>query len=134
MQESGYNLTKTENMQLIFTAKCGHNLESALKEYSILKKIVLLDQPITTRPMQLITQKVSHIKKPWNIITNQLERHYEKRDRKQQSIESGLTRMSEKDIILTCKKIETAYFIAKDELPLTKFKIILALEELHNVE
>ena len=60
--------------------------------------------------------------------------HYEKRDRNQQSIENGLTRMSEKNVILTRKKIETAYLIAKKELPLTKFKRILALEELHNVE
>ena len=62
MQESGYNATKMENMQLIFAAKCVHNLESTLKEYSILKKIGLLDQPITAHPMQLIKQKVSHIK------------------------------------------------------------------------
>ena len=62
MQESGYNVTKMENMQLIFAAKRVHNLESTLKEYSILKKIALLDQPITAQPMQLITQKVSHIK------------------------------------------------------------------------
>ena len=47
MQESGYNMTKMENMQLIFAAKCVHNLESTLKEYSILKKIGLLHQPIT---------------------------------------------------------------------------------------
>ena len=37
--------------------------------------------------------------------------------------------------MLTHKKFETAYFIAKEELPLTKFERILALEELHhNVE
>ena len=55
MQESGNNTTKTENMQLIFTAKGVQNLESTLKEYSILKKIGLLDQPITARPTQSIT-------------------------------------------------------------------------------
>ena len=60
--------------------------------------------------------------------------HVEKRDRNQQSIESGLARMNEKDIMLTHKKFETAYFIAKEELPLTKYKRILALEEFHNVE
>ena len=48
---------------LMLTAKCVHNLESILKEYSILKKIELLNQPITPRPMQLITQE-SHIKRP----------------------------------------------------------------------
>ena len=38
--------------------------------------------------------------------------------------------------MLTCKKFETAYFIANliAELSLTKFERILALEELHNVE
>ena len=64
MQESGYNTTKTEKIELIFAAKYVQNLESALKEYSILKKIGLLDQPITACPTQLITQKMSHIKKP----------------------------------------------------------------------
>ena len=58
--------------------------------------------------------------------------HDEKRDHNQQSIESGLARMNEKDVMLTHKKFETAYFIAKEELPLTKFERILALEELHN--
>ena len=60
--------------------------------------------------------------------------HVEKRDCNQQSIESGLGRMNEKDIMLKRKKLEAAYFIAKEELPLTKFERILALEELHNVE
>ena len=42
--------------------------------------------------------------------------------------------MNEKEVMLTRKKIETAYFIAKGELPLTNFERVLALEELHNVE
>ena len=42
--------------------------------------------------------------------------------------------MSEKDVMLPRKKFVTAYFIAKEKLPLTKFERILALEELHNVE
>ena len=42
--------------------------------------------------------------------------------------------MNKKDITLTCKKFETAYFIAKEELPLTKLERILALAELHNVQ
>ena len=58
--------------------------------------------------------------------------HNEKRDCNQQSIESGLARMNEKDVMLTRKKFETAYFIAKEELPPTKFKKIFVLEELHN--
>ena len=107
MQEAGYNMTKMENMQLIFTAKCVHNLESTWKEYSILKKIGLLGKT-----------------------------HVEKRNLNKQSIESGLARINEKDVMLTCKKCETAYFIANliAELSLTKFERILALEELHNVE
>ena len=37
--------------------------------------------------------------------------------------------------MLTHKKFETVYFIAQEELPLTKFERILALEELHpNIE
>ena len=60
--------------------------------------------------------------------------HVEKREHNQQSIESGLAKMNEKDVILTHKKFETAYFIVKEELPLAKFERILALEQLHNVE
>ena len=58
--------------------------------------------------------------------------HVEKRDCNQESIESGLARMNEKDIMLTRKKFEAVYFIAKEGLPLTNFERILALEELHN--
>ena len=110
---------------------CIRNLESTLKECSILKKIGWPDQPITPHPMQLIMQKMSHIKKPWNIIG---KTHAEKRDHNQQSIKSGLARINEKDVTCTQKKIETAYFIAKEELPLTKFERILALEKPHNAE
>ena len=60
--------------------------------------------------------------------------HVEKRDRNQQSIEIGLARMNGRGAMLTRKKFETAYFIAKQELTLTKFERILALEELHNTE
>ena len=63
MQESGYNTIKIQNMQLIVSPKCVHSLESTLKEKSILKKIELLDQPITARPTQLVTQEESHTKK-----------------------------------------------------------------------
>ena len=44
-------MIKTKNMHLIVAPKCAHNLESTLKEQSILKKIELLDQPITAHPM-----------------------------------------------------------------------------------
>ena len=45
--------------------------------------------------------------------------HAEKREHNQQSVERDLAKMNEKD---------------KEELPLTKFERILALEQLHNVE
>ena len=45
-----------------------------------------------------------------------------------------MARMNEKDVMPTCKKLETGYFIAKEELPLTELEIILPLEELHNVK
>ena len=61
MQESGYNTIKIQNMQLIVAPKCVHNLESTLKEKSILKKIELLDQPVTACPTQLV-RGVSHKK------------------------------------------------------------------------
>ena len=32
MQESGCNTIKIENMQIVFAAKCVHNLESTFKE------------------------------------------------------------------------------------------------------
>ena len=59
--------------------------------------------------------------------------HVEKRDN-QPSVVSGFSRTNEKDIMLTRKKFETSYFIAKEKLSLTKFERILTLEELHNVE
>ena len=42
--------------------------------------------------------------------------------------------MQQKDLEKTKKKFETAYFIAKEELPLSKFPKILNLEEMHGVE
>ena len=121
MQLSGYNTKKMENMQLIFTAKC----------VQYFKEDWINGSTNTDCPMQLIVQKESHIKKPQNIITSQLERHILK---KEIVIESGLTRLNENDVMLTLKKIEIGYFIAKEELPLTKSERILALEELHNIE
>ena len=38
MQESGYQKIKMENMQQVYAAKCVHNLESTLKEYSRIQK------------------------------------------------------------------------------------------------
>ena len=40
--------------------------------------------------------------------------HVEKRNHNQQSIESGLARMNEKDVMLTRKKFETEYVITKE--------------------
>ena len=45
----------------------------------------------------------------------------------------GLTVMKQKDFDLTQKKFETAYFVFKEELPITKFTKILELEEKHGV-
>ena len=57
-----YSTIKIENMQLLFAAKCLHNLESTLKALSILKKIGFLNQPISVCPTELITHE-PHIKK-----------------------------------------------------------------------
>ena len=54
-------------------------------------------------------------------------------DNKQSSIFSGLATIQRVDIELTKKKFETAFFIAKEELPLIKYKALLALEEKHGV-
>ena len=45
----------------------------------------------------------------------------------------GLAVMKQKDFDLTKKKFETAYFVVKEELPITKFTKILELEEKHGV-
>jgi hypothetical protein len=45
----------------------------------------------------------------------------------------GLDVMKQKDFELTKKKFETAYFVVKEELPITKFTKILELEEKHGV-
>ena len=45
----------------------------------------------------------------------------------------GLDVMKQKDFELTKKKFETAYFVVKEELPITKFSKILELEEKHGV-
>ena len=46
----------------------------------------------------------------------------------------GIDRMQQKDLEFTKKKFETAYFVVKEELPLSKFHKILELEEMHGVE
>ena len=58
----------------------------------------------------------------------------DKRSKGQQSIQQGLATQTKNNIRLTKKKFQTAYFIAKEELPLSKFNPILQLEELHDVE
>ena len=45
----------------------------------------------------------------------------------------GLDIMRQKDFELTKKKFETAYFIVKEELPISKFSKVLELEEKHGV-
>ena len=61
------------------------------------------------------------------------ENYIERRKEGQDSILKGLRAMEEKDREETRKKFDTAYFIAKEELPLAKFDRILDLEERHNV-
>ena len=52
---------------------------------------------------------------------------------RQRSIMQGLGVMQMKDFELTKKKFETAYFVAKEEIPLAKFSMILELEDKHGV-
>ena len=50
-----------------------------------------------------------------------------------QDIVSGLSTMDKKDLEKTKIKFEVAYFVAKNELPFTKYKEILELEKMHGV-
>ena len=52
----------------------------------------------------------------------------------QEGIVHGIDVMNLKDFELTKKKFETAYFVAKEELPLSTFSKLLCLEERHGVE
>ena len=54
-------------------------------------------------------------------------------ENRQGSIVTGIATMNKKDIELTRTKMETAYFVAKEELPLTKYETILDHEERHGV-
>ncbi|XP_065667866.1 zinc finger protein 862-like [Hydra vulgaris] len=56
------------------------------------------------------------------------------KEMRQTDILSGLKTMTTKDLNLTKKKFELAYFIAKEELPLSVYPKILRLEENHGVE
>lgn len=58
----------------------------------------------------------------------------EKRDSDQPSIRSGIGAMTKQDRQKTKKKFEAAYFIPKEELPMSKYKKILELEEQHDVD
>ena len=49
------------------------------------------------------------------------------------SITDGIEKMNIKDLELTKKKFEAAYFVAKEELPLTKYEKILNYEAMHGV-
>ena len=55
-------------------------------------------------------------------------------DARQQLITSGIKNMQSADIAKTKSKFETAYFIAKEEMPLIKYPQILKLEEKHGVD
>ena len=52
---------------------------------------------------------------------------------RQGSIVTGIATMNKRDIELTRTKMETAYFVAKEELPLTKYAKFLDHEERHGV-
>lgn len=52
----------------------------------------------------------------------------------QASFLSSVSSMTERDKLLTKKKFEVAYFVAKEELPMKKYPKLLALEEMHGVE
>ena len=52
----------------------------------------------------------------------------------QHSVIFSIAAMNKKDLELTKTKFETAYFIAKEELPLLKYPKLLQLEERHGVE
>ena len=54
-------------------------------------------------------------------------------ENRQGSIVTGIATINEKDIELTRKKFETAYFVTKEELNLTKYSQILDHEERHGV-
>lgn len=58
----------------------------------------------------------------------------EERDADQASIHSGLAAMSKQDREKTKIKFEAAYFIAKEELPMSKYEKLLDYEELHHVD
>ena len=49
------------------------------------------------------------------------------------SIVKGFDTMDRKNVETNKKKFETAYFVVKEELPITKYKKILLLEEKHGV-
>ena len=55
-------------------------------------------------------------------------------DNQQASLLAGLDVMRMKDFDLTKKNFETAYFIVKEEISLTKYAKILELEQKHGVD
>ena len=57
-----------------------------------------------------------------------------KTNSKQELITSGIAKMQAGEIEKTTKKFEVAYFIVKEELAMTKYPVLLKLEEKHGVE
>ena len=53
---------------------------------------------------------------------------------KNTDIISGVSIMDERDLELTKRKFQVAYFVAKHQLSMTKYAEILKLEEIHSVE
>ena len=54
-------------------------------------------------------------------------------DKDQQKLDDLLDKMRKEDMDDCIRKFETAYFVAKNELPMTKYEQILDLEEHHKV-
>ena len=55
-------------------------------------------------------------------------------DSGQQLITTGIANMQSTDLARTKSKFEVAYFVAKEELPLSKYPQVLNLEEKHGVD
>ena len=122
-----------ENIQLIFAAKCTQFREYIEGLQYFTEDWITGSTNYRSSNATDCAEGVSHKEAMKHYYKSVGKKHVEKSDRNQQSIENGWTRMNQRYVMLTCKKFETACFLAKEELQLTKFERILALEELHSV-
>ena len=123
-----------ENIQLIFAAKCAQFREHIEWIQYFEEDWITWSANYCSSNATDHAEGVSHKEAMKHYYKSIGKKHVEKRDHNQQSIENGWTRMNQRYVMLTCKKFKTAYFIAKEELQVTKFERILVLEELHSVE